>query len=529
MRTLAQTVLLAIFWSAILSDGNAQVAPPAGTISGTLTGEDGKPLAGVRVTAMVVPDTAATSDETLVLVNLARTDDQGRYRLENVPPGRYFITAGFVNVPTYYPGVTARSDATIVEMHAGASLPGMDFSAASPSSIGGAISGRVALSDFPDAQQLVLSGRPVNAGTAITRLQTPIGDDGTFVFPKVPSGAYSLRVLGPGNLIFGSAGTTTVEVADRDVEVQVKSDVSFVVGRIVTADGGLLPALPSENNSQIMVRSLRPNGSESTGIQTGGMFVLRRVQGEMSIGVDNLPLGYTVKSITYGARELVSGALRIDGPPVGEILITLDVKRPGDVQGVRVSGSAINLPAELFVQKTPRMLLTFSGGPLLETSLEKDGSFRFAKVPPGVYTIWFMSRAERLLGAPIVVGATDISDVSVDLRNNPFPEYPAGSFAAVFDSRQVTLHGVVTQGLTQIRSPLPVYYFRMDVDPEGTGRIERWGIMLTISPSRGGFSDSDIAKLKPGARIRIVLNPERDGSPRGGLVPQALSIVAESP
>jgi hypothetical protein len=162
---------------------------------------------------------------------------------------------------------------------------------------------------------------------------------------------------------------------------------------------------------------------------------------------------------------------------------------------------------------------------LLETPLERDGSFEFAKVPPGVYTFFFMSMAERLLNAQIVVGATDIRDVSVDLRNNPFPEYPAGSYGAVFDSRQVTLHGVITQGLTQIRSPLPIYYFRMDLDAEGTGRIERWGIMLT--PSR--FSDQDIAKLRPGARIRIVVNPDRDGSPRGGLVSQEGSIVVESP
>jgi hypothetical protein len=525
MRTLAQTVLLAILWSAIPSDGNAQVASPTGTIAGTLTGQDGKPLAGVRVAAMVVPDTVSTSDDTLVFVNLARTDDQGRYRLEDVPPGRYFITAGFVNVPTYYPGVTARSDATVVVIRAGANLPGIDFSAASPSSIGGAVSGRVPLSDFPGAQQLVLSGRLENAGTAIAPLQTPIRGDGTFAFPKVPPGTYSLRILGPNNLVYGSASRTTVEVVDRDVEVQVKSDVSFVVGRIVTADGSPLPALQRENNSQIMVTSLRPNGSESTTIQSGGMFVLRRIQGEMSIGVNNLPLGYTVKSIAYGGRELVSGALRIDGPSVGEVLITVDAKQSGDVQGVRVSGSAINVPAELFVQKKPRLWLTFRGGPLLETPLERDGSFEFAKVPPGVYTFFFMSMAERLLNAQIVVGATDIRDVSVDLRNNPFPEYPAGSYGAVFDSRQVTLHGVITQGLTQIRSPLPIYYFRMDLDAEGTGRIERWGIMLT--PSR--FSDQDIAKLRPGARIRIVVNPDRDGSPRGGLVSQEGSIVVESP
>jgi hypothetical protein len=251
------------------------------------------------------------------------------------------------------------------------------------------------------------------------------------------------------------------------------------------------------------------------------MFVLRRPQAEMKIGMNSLPLGYTIKSISYAGRNLTAGSLKLDGPPFGELLITLEFKRPEDVVGVSVRGKAINIPAELFVRKIPVVRMTFTGGPLLETPLNHDGSFEFQKVPPGTYTFWFMSAAGRLSNPPTIVGNSDIQDVEIDLRNNPFPEFPVGSSAAVFNSNQMmTLHGVMTQGITQIRPPASSYYFRMDADPDGTGRAEHWGIML-FSPTGGVLSDPNMAALKPGARITAVINPDRDGSPRGFLVPQA--------
>src|SRR6185369_15937078 len=47
--------------------------------------------------------------------------------LESIPPGRYLITAGRVDIPTYYPGTTDRERAKVVTIASGAVITGIDF------------------------------------------------------------------------------------------------------------------------------------------------------------------------------------------------------------------------------------------------------------------------------------------------------------------------------------------------------------------------------------------------------------------
>ena len=58
---------------------------------------------------------------------LAETDNAGRFRLENVPPGRYYIVAGRVDAPTYYPGTVQASEGKVVLITPGLTISGIDF------------------------------------------------------------------------------------------------------------------------------------------------------------------------------------------------------------------------------------------------------------------------------------------------------------------------------------------------------------------------------------------------------------------
>ena len=62
------------------------------------------------------------------MVSLVATDEAGRYRLENIPPGRYYVTAGRVDFPTYFPGALDMSNGTIVSVTSKATISDLNFS-----------------------------------------------------------------------------------------------------------------------------------------------------------------------------------------------------------------------------------------------------------------------------------------------------------------------------------------------------------------------------------------------------------------
>src|SRR6185436_13051955 len=104
----------------------AQVVIPetSGSISGRLLTPLGSPIAGIRVAAAVADP--AAGDSTLTFASLAQTDAEGKYTLENVPPGKYVIAAGRATAPVYYPN-GLRLDAKVISVGAGAKIAGIDF------------------------------------------------------------------------------------------------------------------------------------------------------------------------------------------------------------------------------------------------------------------------------------------------------------------------------------------------------------------------------------------------------------------
>src|SRR5215470_4043618 len=84
-----------------------------GVVTGRLLSADGAGLAGVRVAAVPAPE-AGRGEATEFLTAISQTDASGAYRLENLSPGRYYIRAGLVDSPTYYPGTMILSEARIM-------------------------------------------------------------------------------------------------------------------------------------------------------------------------------------------------------------------------------------------------------------------------------------------------------------------------------------------------------------------------------------------------------------------------------
>jgi hypothetical protein len=90
-----------------------------GAITGILTNAEGKPVVGVRMAAVPEPGAALDINAVVTMSSIGETDSAGRFRLDAVPPGRYYVAAGRVDLPTYYPGTQVMANGKPVQIEPG--------------------------------------------------------------------------------------------------------------------------------------------------------------------------------------------------------------------------------------------------------------------------------------------------------------------------------------------------------------------------------------------------------------------------
>jgi len=294
-----------------------------GTASGIVRVATGEPAAGVRVAAVALSSLETTTVEG-ALVSLAQTDSTGRYRLDNILPGRYYIQAGLIDAPTYYPGVTVTTGATSILIAAGASVDGLNFTMARGSS-GVRVSGRVPTS----------STRPVlimlTGGSGASRLTTgQVRPDGTFEFLKVTPGSYTLQPS-PAN----GLPPLTIVVGDKDVEVGMPAGPGVRVSGVV----GLGPRSPRPSGQKVLLTGttawaqietpLAPDGNFSMPSVPPGVYTLKTVPGSVSPLATVVVADREIAGITVGAyAELTGKTVLQDGGkfPALSTALTIEAK-----------------------------------------------------------------------------------------------------------------------------------------------------------------------------------------------------------
>ena len=321
---------------------------------------------GVRVSAMAVPEAGVPGNSGTALLSIGTTDNQGRYKLEIVLPGRYYITAGFVDSPTYYPGTPTVSGATVVQVLSGTPVTGISFGVAN--ALGVTVSGRVrraAGTRGIGGQSVALIGGPPPIQQAMTAA------DGSFQFPRVLPGTYQLssaagRTSQPLSVVVGDQNVTGLEI--------VVVPTVNVTGNVVIEGNGLRPRL------QLQLSPFKGTG-QSAGLSTQPDGSLRAMlpEGEYRVSWSNLPAGYEIKSVTSGNVDLLTSSLKVsaDAPPEPlRVLLTVD-----GTPWVKVSGRVTNLGS------TRTLILTGPGVDQLQLNLNPDGTFEIPQALPGQYQV----------------------------------------------------------------------------------------------------------------------------------------------
>ncbi len=344
----------------------APVVNRPSTVSGQIQTRDGFPAVAVRVSAIPAPPATTRAADgqnywaTPAPVSTALTNNQGRYRLANVPPGRYYIVAGMLGRATYYPAATEVEGATVVTVGSDTAET-IDFKLALAH--GGRLSGRVTPAGDGPVQRAVLSGLRLEE-----LLEMPLNPDGTFTFGHVPAGSYLLSVSptppGTGSLAF--------EVGEADVNVEIRRQpLRTVTGRIAVERGPLPQSMLAFTTLQSHVpATINPDGTFTAALHAG----------QHQVDMINLPVGYSVGSVRTGAGTIVPAVTVADANLSG-VVITLTAPRQLPAIRGRITGVAAARLGSAVVELT---------GPIagsLSAPVQADGSFEFVAVTPGRYSL----------------------------------------------------------------------------------------------------------------------------------------------
>lgn len=205
---------------------------PTGVIEGQLLDESGDPIARARVVALQ----SRSVDGGLQFDRQAgfgsTTDDLGRFRIYNLFPGTYYVSATRYDVvqadsrpPVFYPGTASASDAQSIVLGMGQIVSGIAIQLSPTRLI--SVSGTVTTSTGRPAH---ISSLTFTNGTSREPFRRP---DGSFLIPNVVPGEYQIAVQTTDN----EALYTRVTIGAVDVALLLVTKPPVTVRGRITFDG----------------------------------------------------------------------------------------------------------------------------------------------------------------------------------------------------------------------------------------------------------------------------------------------------
>jgi len=409
----------------------------SGTITGVVRDGAGAAIGGMRVGAMARPDSLEEAGRGTSMLSIAETDAEGRFTLEEVPPGPYYIAAGRLDRQTFYPGTLNIEEATVITVPPGGTISGLE----------------------------------------LTVSTTSIG--------RAPEEMLSLPVRTeiPLQVLVADGDKLPVAHAGRNVVVNLEPTGGVPMPFSVTAKSLTVPG-PITSDYRVTVENL-PENYAVTSIVYGSTDVLSgtfrltpqnfpRWAGPATVSVANPALGIEQNRQNFLNALGVSAASGLPATPPSAITVTLARRPKAGDSGVRVTGRIETVVGRLaFLDGRPGTLFS-------------DRTVEFIGVTPGLHSVVVVVAGLRppFQAASIVVGDRDAeiarfeevpvlpSDVQIPAPPRPIGSHSIGSTVPLARLRGTLLEETsrepIAEGLVLIKNDTQQAIYKVDAG----GRFE---------------------------------------------------------
>jgi hypothetical protein len=380
---------------------------PTGVIAGQVSDEDREAVQGLEVMALRIKFRPGGRKQ-VSRAGQAVTDDLGNFRMPNLPPGSYYVSAGgMIEHPmgatgikqgptggmqyrnTFYPGTPAMDDAQVVKVGPEGTANDIRFTV--PTERNYAIAGKVISAEA----RAVLKDAEVSCERVDAAGYTfgPIGDnvrleaDHSFKCSSLAPGDYTLKVKTVDTAgVEHELGFASVRVVDSNVNADI------VIGRAAEVRGGVeMPPGLSPAGKRITLETFWSGFHllhEAPGIDAGGRFVITNIPpGEFTFTVSDAQgeeSAYVKKAIC-GGRDYASRELTLAVETTLDCDVTL-ASDTGTIQGKVMDGEKpargmviALIPESKELRWIPRYTLT--------ARTDVAGQYKIAGVIPGEYLL----------------------------------------------------------------------------------------------------------------------------------------------
>jgi carboxypeptidase family protein len=386
-------------------EGVDLVLPRHSAIAGRIFDENGDPVEGALVRAQRVEYIEGRYRLSDVFGGRGRlTNDQGRFRVFGLPPGKFVLSAmvglidypgpGMMNLPgyapTFYPGTAALAEATFISVALSQDVTGIDFPLVAVRTA--QVSGRAVMSDNePVGGSLTLRPSARSRGIA-PATGARIERDGTFTFPNVAPGEYVIELSAGRQNAFreGEFAARIVTVNGEDVTgLLIKGSRGSAISGRITLEGGSADREAFAIEPAPADFDFAPSNGGAIAraeIKEDWTFQLTGVNGPRRFRLREAPAGWALKMVRVNGSDVTDSVLSFgaSAESLSDVEIVL-TRSFGGITGIARDASGQPAIEYTVIAYSTDPQLWYHDSRFVAHATARDGRFTVPGLPPGDY------------------------------------------------------------------------------------------------------------------------------------------------